>query len=281
MPELPEVAFARSSLERWLGGQELLRVEVKPNRVLRGTPVRSFARLRGRRLDSIERRGKWLFFHFDGDLALLAHLGMTGKFELQLPRDPPVRFSRARFVRGDGAVVHYRDPRQFGRLWLGDIADVAGKTSWSELGPDAYEPEITPAHLARLLATTPRKIKDVLMDQTVIAGLGNIQVTDALYLARIHPARPTMSLTPSEIKRLAQAIHTSLERTIAMNQGDKIVYVEETKRIENPFFIYGKAGAPCPRCRNILQKLVIAQRTSAYCPHCQPLRPVSASRGSG
>jgi len=269
MPELPEVEFARGCLERWLGGQSLLRVEADAGRVIRGTPREAFSRLGGHRVRAIERRGKWLLWRFDSDLGLLAHLGMTGKFELQEAGASDVRWSRARFVRSDGAVVHYRDPRKFGRLVVAPPAKLLSQDPLADLGPDAHEPRLTAKVIHDRIAQKKRPIKDVLMDQTVVAGLGNIQVTDALFRARLHPRARADALTSADTVRLAKAIHTTLQKTLDMNKGDKIVYVEETKRVENPFLIYGKSGSPCPRCGHSLKKMVISGRTTAYCSQCQ------------
>jgi formamidopyrimidine-DNA glycosylase len=287
MPELPEVEFARGCLERWLGGTTLARVEADAGRVIRGTSREAFARLSGRRVRAIERRGKWLLWRFDSDLGLLAHLGMTGKFELQQPDASDVRWSRVRFVLPDGAVVHYRDPRKFGRLVVAPLATLLSKGPLADLGPDAHEPRLTARALGDRIGKSRRPIKDVLMDQTVVAGLGNIQVTDALFLARLHPRSRADALTSADTVQLAKAIHTSLQKTLKMNRGDKITYVDDpgkpptdplgntrrgggkTKRIENPFLVYGKAGSPCPRCRHVLKKMVISGRTTAYCSRCQ------------
>jgi len=274
MPELPEVEFARGCLERWLGGEVIAKAEADPTRVVRGSSRAAFAKLAGRRVTSVERRGKWLLMRFDDELGLLGHLGMTGKFELAKPSEAEPRWSRARLERADGAVVHYRDPRQFGRLVVAPLAELLDQPPIAELGPDAWMAAPTPTELALRLSRRKRPIKDVLMDQTVMAGLGNIQVTEALFLARIHPSRRADRIAAGEIRRLCRAIRTSLARTLAMNSGDKITYVEETKRIENPFRVYGKAGAPCPRCSTTLRKLTIAGRTSAFCPSCQPRKPI-------
>lgn len=269
MPELPEVEFARGCLQRWLGGKTLERVDADAGRVIRGTPREAFSRLAGHRVRAIERRGKWLLCRFDSDMGLLAHLGMTGKLELQPAGAPAIRWSRVRFVRADGAIVHYRDPRQFGRLVVAPIAELLARAPLADLGPDAHEPRLTARALRDRIGKSRRSIKDVLMDQTVVAGLGNIQVTDALFLAGLHPRSRADALASADLARLARAIHTSLQRTLKMNRGDKIVYVEETKRVENPFLVYGKAGSPCPRCGGGLKKMVISGRTTTYCPKCQ------------
>ena len=278
MPELPEVEFARSCLSRWLRGQKLGKVEADPTRVIRGSTPKAFAALSGQRITKIERRGKWLLFHFDSDLGLLAHLGMTGKFELAKKGEPAARWSRVRFTRADGAVVHYRDPRQFGHLRPAPLAKLLAEEPLKSLGPDAKDHPLSTDMLAERLKKSRRKVKEVLMDQTVVAGIGNIQATDALFLARVHPARRADSLDKSEINRIREGIAKSLARTLAMNRGDKITYVEESKRVENPFVIYGKAGDPCPRCRTQLSKMVIGGRTSSFCASCQQRGAVSRAK---
>ncbi len=273
MPELPEVEFARSCLSRWLGGRILVRIEADPTRVIRGTPAKAFAALSRDRVTRVERRGKWLILHFASDRGLLAHLGMTGKFELTRAGAPPSRWSRVRFTRADGAVVHYRDPRQFGHLRVAPLAVLLTTEPLKSLGPDAKDDLLSAAALGARFAKSRRKVKEVLMDQTVMAGLGNIQVTEALFFARVHPARRADSLTGPEIARIRRGIGKSLARTLAMNSGDKITYVEESKRVENPFYVYGKAKAPCPQCGAPLKKMTIGGRTSSFCAECQPRRP--------
>ncbi|HMJ56833.1 MAG TPA: bifunctional DNA-formamidopyrimidine glycosylase/DNA-(apurinic or apyrimidinic site) lyase [Polyangiaceae bacterium] len=280
MPELPEVEFARSCLSRWLRGRTLRQVEADPTRVIRGAPPREFAALAQDRVTKVERRGKWLLWRFESEVGLLAHLGMTGKFEIARPGAPSVRWSRVRFTRSDGAVVHYRDPRQFGHIRLAPLSVLLASEPLKSLGPDAKDHPPSTRELSARLGKSRRKVKEVLMDQTVLAGLGNIQVTEALFMARVHPARRADSLTPAEVNRTRLAIAKSLARTLAMNRGDKITYVEESKRVENPFLVYGKANSPCPRCRVALKKMVIGGRTSAFCPSCQ-LRTVGARQGRG
>ena len=279
MPELPEVEFARSCLSRWLGGRTLRSVEADPTRVIRGASPEAFAALARHRVTRVERRGKWLLWHLAPDLGVLAHLGMTGKFELTRPGRPPVRWSRVRFTRPDGAVVHYRDPRQFGHIRVAPLSVLLASEPLKSLGPDAKDHLPTAHALGARLSKSRRRVKEVLMDQTVLAGLGNIQATEVLFLARVHPARRAASLTPAETSRIREAIAKSIARTLAMNSGDKITYVEESKRIENPFLIYGKAKSPCPKCRALLRKVIIGGRTSAFCPSCQPRSGVRAKRG--
>lgn len=279
MPELPEVEFARTCLERWLGGRVVAHAEEDRTRVTGGMSPAAFASLAGHRVLAVERRGKWLLLRFDGDVGLLAHLGMTGKFELVTSGEAPPRWSRARLARADDGVVHYRDPRLLGRLVVAPLAKILEEDPLASLGPDAWTTPIG-AVLAKRLGRSTRPVKDVLMDQTVVAGLGNIQATEALFLAGIHPARRGKSIGPAETDRLRKAIRASLGRTLKMNRGDKITYVEESKRIKNPFHIYGKAGKPCPRCGTIVRKMTISGRTTAFCLNCQPRRPPRSDASS-
>jgi formamidopyrimidine-DNA glycosylase len=280
MPELPEVEFARSCLARWLRGQKLASVEADATRVVRGTPPKTFATLAKHRVTQVERRGKWLLIHFDSALGVLAHLGMTGKFELARKGGQTVRWSRVRFARSDGSVVHYRDPRQFGHLRVASLSTLLATEPLKSLGPDAKDHLPTARALAARMSKSRRAVKEVLMDQTVLAGIGNIQATEALFLARIHPARKASSLDIKEIGRIRRGIARSLARTLAMNKGDKITYVEESKRVENPFLVYGKAGDPCPACGTRIEKMVIAGRTSSFCPHCQPRTGAKREKGA-
>jgi formamidopyrimidine-DNA glycosylase len=273
MPELPEVEFARRCLSRWMVGRRIVAVHAAPSRALRGTSQAALRELAGRTVRAVERRGKWLLFRLDRGYGIAAHLGMTGKFELVPPGAPPVRWSRAAFALRDGATVHYRDPRMFGEIRVGPFAKLVRELP--ELGPDALG--IDPRRLASLVAGRRRPIKDILMDQSVLAGLGNIYATEALFVAGIHPARKADSLSDREIDDLSRAIDQSLERMLAMNTGDTITYVEE-ERDTNPFLIYGRAGTPCPRCATRLSKRTIAGRTSAYCPKCQPARRKRSAR---
>lgn len=203
---------------------------------------------------------------------------MTGKFELQRPGEPAVRWSRARFVRKDRAIVHFRDPRMFGRLLPGHLDEIVREEGFATLGPDAWREPLSGPALAQRLAGSRRPIKDALLDQTILAGIGNIQATEALFRAGVHPARPAAALTKTEFERIAAGIHWSLARTLAMNKGDKITYVEESGAEENPFLVYGRAGEACPECGRTLDKLVIGGRTSAYCPVCQRLPHPTAGR---
>jgi len=265
MPELPEVEHARGLLARRLARATRERVVAKRSRVLRGRSPADFARaLEGLRIAAVERRGKWLRITTDGDVRLFAHLGMTGKWVARDASAPPERFEKVRLVtlrRRTRAAIVYVDPRMFGAVTLAED-DVP---AWRALGPD---PLVDGVDLTRV-AKVRRSIKEALLDQTRIAGIGNIQATEALWRARIDPRAPAASLSRAQLGALKRSIEASLRFTIAQQgDGDAIAYVEEAGA-PNPFRVYGRAGEPCPRCETRLARIVQGGRGTALCPRCQ------------
>lgn len=272
MPELPEVEFAARALRRWLEGRRVASAQAPPSRIFRGSEREAFLRrLPGTRLTWVERRGKLLLLGFTENVGVLSHLGMTGKW-IRVPKGaPPPSHVRASLELDDGEKVVYRDPRLFGRLAVHPADALLDLPEVRALGPDPLVDGIDPEALHARLARSGRPVKVAIMDQGVIAGIGNIQATEALFRAGLHPARPASSLTLAEVRRLVDAIRASIEDTlVAQGDGDSIVYVEED-RSQDPFRIYGRAGTPCPRCGTPLEKLELGGRTSVFCPRCQPL----------
>lgn len=270
MPELPEVEFAARALRRWMDGHHVVEAKAPPSRIFRGCDPQAFERaLRGAAFEWVERRGKNLLLAFSGGQGLFSHLGMTGKW-VRVPRGeetPP--HVRASLLLENGERVAYVDPRMFGRLALVPTDELFERPEVRGLGPDPLIDGIDPRWLHERLRRTRRAIKVALMDQAVIAGVGNIQATDALFDARIHPARPASSLTLAEVEALVRALDASIARTLEVQgDGDEIIYMEEAGA-PNPFVVYGRAGLPCPRCGTSLEKMDVGGRTSAFCPTCQ------------
>lgn len=268
MPELPEVEYAARCLRLWMKGRRIERVVAADTRVLRPSRPRDLVKLAGRRVLGVERHGKTLLVLFDEGMGLFAHLGMTGKFVLARDGAAAPRHSRASFHVPGVGVVHYNDPRLFGRLVAAPMAELRAMKHIRALGPDALAGGAEPGELGPRLLATRRAVKVVLMDQTILAGLGNIQVTEALWRAKLHPLRASSSLEKAEIRRLSKAILRTLRETLVLEDGPEITYVEEPGA-DNPFQIYGKAGERCPRCRTVIVKKDIGGRTSAFCPKCQ------------
>ena len=270
MPELPEVEIASRQLRGWLSGKRIVAARAAKSRVIRGQAPARFAQLAGHRLQGIERVGKWMLLAFDGGEGLISHLGMTGKWMRRKLREAPPSHLRATLELADGHAVDYQDPRLFGRLVRGETERLRRLPSWLALGPDPLA-GIDVERLHGVLVRTRRSIKEALMDQRTLAGLGNIHVGEALHRAGIDPRRPGTSMTPADTDKLADAIRTSLRYALSEEEsGDEpITYVEEGGR--NPFLVYDRAGARCSTCRRgTIERIVQGGRSSYFCPVCQP-----------
>jgi formamidopyrimidine-DNA glycosylase len=284
MPELPEVEIAARNLRSWGEGRRIERAEIDPRgrRLFRpGTGERLARALSGSRLVRVERRGKHLLLTLStpaGPLGLLSHLGMTGKWVRRESGAEPPSHSRARLHLDDGVVLHYRDPRLFGRLRLVPGARFEAVPEVAALGPDPLEEGVDPGRLEAAFARTRRPVKVVMLDQRLLPGVGNIQASEALFRARIDPRRRAASLSRAEVRRLAAAVETSVRRTLEREAGPEIAYVEEAGS-ENPFRVYAREGERCPRCRRTaIRRIVQAQRSTFFCPSCQGSRSPLRSR---
>ncbi len=273
MPELPEAELTRERLTGWLVGRRLRDIRIPDARTRRGqreADIRDVAV--SSKVSGVRRRGKFLRIELDRSGTLLNHLGMTGRWRRLRTGDPLPPAVRATVVAGDDRLLAFQDPRRFGSLSLMLPADAA---RLARLGPEPLAREFTGGRLAALLETTDRPVKALLMDQDRIAGIGNIQATESLFRAGIHPGRPAASLGPGEAVRLHRAIRATLRRTIREARGREIHYVSEggagRESTRNRFRVYGHAGEPCPACRrHSIRRTVLAGRGSFHCPGCQP-----------
>jgi formamidopyrimidine-DNA glycosylase len=267
VPELPEVEIARENLERWLVGRRIARAEVADARMRGGQSRRRVeGALEGASVRAVSRRGKFLLIDLGSKReAVVAHLGMTGKFLLQACSDAVPRFARASIELGRGERVVYCDPRRLGQFRLLDAAE---ERRIEALGVEPLGPEFTPRRLLELTRPSMKPIKIFLMDQRRVAGVGNIQAAEALFLARIHPERKARSLDESEVSRLVRSLRRSLASEIERSRSDNPAYLHEGSG--NDFRVYGRRGEPCPRCRNPIARFVQGGRSSYYCPRCQP-----------
>jgi len=270
VPELPEVEIASRQLRAWAKGRCIVAARAERSRVIRGQSPQRFARLAGHELRGIERAGKWMLLLFDGDEALLSHLGMTGKWIRRKRDDPAPSHVRASIDLDDGYAIDYRDPRLFGRLIRGKASELRALPQFAALGPDPLG-GIDAERLATVLRKTRRSLKEALMDQRTLAGLGNIQVSESLHRAKLHPERLGTSVDDGEVRRLVAAIQESLEATLHDEDGpEPITYVEEGG--ENVFLVYDRAGQPCTTCRAPIERIVQGGRSTYFCPRCQPAR---------
>jgi formamidopyrimidine-DNA glycosylase len=271
MPELPEVETVRRRLLPHLGGRTLAELEVLDHRLTDPEqPETVAARLQGTRVETLGRRGKYLIAELGDGAALLVHLRMTGNL-LWLPEPPASdpRFLRARALLDDGSYLAYTDARRFGTWRVAED----GAEAWlaGKLGPEPLG-AWTAADLARALAGRKAPVKAALLDQRVVAGVGNIYADEALFAARIHPASPAGRLSRTRIGRLRDSVVEALEAGIRA-QGASIRDFRTPDggygSAQERFLAYGRGGEPCVNCGTALRRTVIAQRGTVYCPRCQ------------
>lgn len=272
MPELPEVETVAADLRQVLVGRRFLSADIVwPRTLAAPDPASCSQRLAGRAVLDVGRRGKYLLIHLDSGETLVVHLRMTGRLAVVPPGDPELASPhlRAAFALADGASLAFNDARKFGRIWLtADVAEVVGK-----LGPEPLGWTFTPEALAEKVGKRRTAIKALLLDQTVVAGVGNIYADEALFLAGIHPTRTGASLTGDEIRRLhatiRQVLAESIEQRGTMLRDYRTPYGDDGAYRER-LRVYGRPGHPCPRCGAPIERIRVAQRSTHFCPRCQP-----------
>ena len=276
MPELPEVEVVRRGLEQFVVGRRIATVEVLHPRAVRrheGGPADFAARLTGRTVDGARRRGKYLWLPV-GDDALLAHLGMSGQL-LIVPSDEPLSpHVRVRFTFADGDPdLRFTDQRTFGHLLV--AADGAQLPPvMAHIAPDPLEPAFDLAAVTARLRARHSGIKRALLDQSLVSGIGNIYADEALWRAKLHWARATDRLRPSQVAGLMAAVTDVF--TEALKDGGTSfdsLYVNvngESGYFERSLNVYGRAGEPCRRCGALIRRDPFMNRSSYSCPVCQP-----------
>lgn len=268
MPELPEVETIRRQLcEAGVEGRTIETLSILwPRTVDPLTPEEFQEQVVGRVIERVSRHGKWLILELDGIENLLIHLRMTGGFYLSQGELEPGKHDRAILQLSDGLNMHFRDPRKFGRWRLAVFP--------KGLGPDALE--LGAKYFFSTMENTSRKIKVLLLDQSFIAGVGNIYADEALFAASIHPERPAKSLTDAEMMALYDAV-TSVLRASVENGGTSLGdgqgnYTDlngESGGFREKAKAYGRAGQPCLTCGEPMSKIVVAQRGTVFCSNCQ------------
>lgn len=277
MPELPEVENTVTDLQNAnIVGRQVFSAYVTWSRSVGGDAAAFCARIRGRTIESISRRGKFVVFHFDKDLVGLLHLRMSGRLSVAPTGNEPGMYDRVSLCLDTDVELRFHDPRKFGRFLLYTRAE-AGQIL-ARLGVEPLDPaEFTVNALRQKLTERRRRIKPLLLDQQVVAGLGNIYADESLWEAGIHPARSAASLRQEEIAALAAAIPAVLGRAVAAG-GTSLGAGHSNYRLpsgrspegQNSLQVYRRAGAACTRCGVSITRTVLAQRATHYCPRCQP-----------
>lgn len=275
MPELPEVEVVRRGLESHLGGRRILDVRVKHPR-----PIRSFApgaaafseMLRGRRVDALRRRGKYLWWVLDSD-ALVAHLGMSGQFRFHDPREPEHRHTRVVFELDDGREARFLDQRMFGGF---EFVPGGAQLPVAHIAPDPFDDDFDEREVAARLLSRHTAVKRALLDQRLVSGIGNIYADEALWRAQVYYGQPGTGLGVRKALALLRSAREVMSEALeAGGTSFDSLYVNvngESGYFARDLSAYGREGLPCYRCGAAIRREPFMNRSSFYCPRCQRRR---------
>lgn len=298
MPELPEVETVARDLQRWVAGARIVEVDVHWERTIRHPqPGERFAaELRGAQIARVGRRAKSVLLTLADGRVMTVALRMTGALIVTPPGVPEDRYARVVFHLADGRELRYRDVRKFGRIGLfaagGMRAPRGGQAPrrrmrevgpgyrvgdvFARHGPEPLSRSFTARRLADRLRGRSARLKSLLLDQSFVAGIGNIYADEALWIARLHPLRAADSLSEPEIRRLHRSIRRVLRQGIANRGASFSDYVGadgEPGANAERLAVYQRTGAPCLRCGRPIARIVVGQRSTHFCAHCQPATP--------
>jgi formamidopyrimidine-DNA glycosylase len=273
VPELPEVETIASDLRPLVVGRTIAAVDLRFPSIVRHPEPEAFARdLPGHEVLALERRGKYMLLRLDSGAVLVVHLGMTGQLLHKLPEDPTRPHTHVVLALDNGTELRYSDPRRFGRLLLGREEELVAARKLPRLGPEPLDPAFTPRELQRRLSGRRAPLKMLLLDQSILAGIGNIYADEACYRAGIRPDRPAGRISRRRVTRLHAALRESLLMGIA-NRGSSVDdYVDifgAKGRQQEELQVYGRGGRPCPSCGAPLTLVRLGGRATVFCRRCQ------------
>lgn len=295
MPELPEVETARRIVERELTGRTVTAVDLRLPKLFRDSEIPEPAALIGHTIIGARRRAKVLTIDFDGDLSLLVHFKLAGQLAVLRPDgtravaghpvpkpegEYPHKATHFDLRFDDGTIAYFSDIRQFGWYRLMPTEHAGSAIGAFKFGPEGTGPDaITDAQLYAALQRRSIPIKQAILDQSVVAGVGNIYADEALFRARIHPQQPANSLSKPLVARLREAIGWALDMGIAQ-EGAKIIH-QRAYPIDDFPAVHGREGEPCIGCGGVVKKITVGGRGTYFCPSCQrPRKPRAATVGS-
>ncbi|WP_416151469.1 DNA-formamidopyrimidine glycosylase [Salipaludibacillus sp. HK11] len=275
MPELPEVETVRTTLSKLIIGEKIERVIVTwPKMIKYPDDVDQFTyALEGQTFRSVSRRGKFLIFYLD-DYALISHLRMEGRYGVSHKEVEEHPHIHVRFRFESAQELRYGDVRKFGTMHLFPIGEELTRLPLSQLGPEPLDNSFRVEELAQRLKRTTRAVKGALLDQTVIVGLGNIYVDEALFKAKIHPEKPANLLKDEEVVKLFDAIIKTLSEAVKLGGSSVKSYVNgqgEMGMFQQQLNVYGRKGQSCHTCGMEIQRTVVSGRGTHTCPSCQPI----------
>lgn len=266
MPELPEVETIRKQLSQEMIGAEIVGIEIRVAKIFVGNPESIYRD----KIVKVSRVGKYLFIHLGSGKGLVIHLKMTGRMVMNAEEYDKFPHTRVALLMGDGRRIYYWDTRMFGYLHVeNDIVAAEGKVK-KKLGPEPWE--MSDTELLRRLQKTGRAVKEAILDQSLLAGVGNIYANDGLWLSGLDPRRKANTLKLSEVKKLRASLCAVMERGLATGGASDNSYVDaygQRGTYQDEFLVYGRTGEPCNRCGTALKRIVVGGRGTWVCESCQ------------
>ncbi|MGH9898927.1 MAG: bifunctional DNA-formamidopyrimidine glycosylase/DNA-(apurinic or apyrimidinic site) lyase [Pyrinomonadaceae bacterium] len=275
MPELPEVELITRALRQLVLGRRIVRTEIRRDKLIAGSTVDLFVRnLQNTEFLSVHRRGKYIILEFNNSFSLLVHLRMTGRFQLLTDDASLPKFAHAIFYLDDERRLVFSDQRHFGMMKLIRRNELCTTKEIVSLAPEPFSSDFTSSYLKSVLSKTKRSLKETLLDQTKVTGLGNIYCAEALFLAGANPLTPACEFSLRRIERLHKTIVQVLYESIAFGSTLNI----DPENIEGGYFggpyegrwrVYDRESEPCYKCSARIRRITQGGRSTYYCPRCQ------------
>ncbi|EEI23484.1 DNA-formamidopyrimidine glycosylase [Lentilactobacillus hilgardii] len=272
MPELPEVETVRRGLTELVAGSQIRTVDVLYPKMINLPPEDFTNALKNQIIKKIDRRGKYLFIRINNGLTIVSHLRMEGKYDVEPEGTPLSKHTHIVFHLTDGRQLRYNDTRKFGRMNLVDTGHELTVAGLKTIGPEPTERDLTLDYMRKIFGKSKKLVKPFLLDQSNIAGLGNIYADEVLWLSKINPKQPVNTLSVVELKLLRKSIIDEIKRAIDGHGTTVHSYSNaygEAGNFQNHLNVYGRQGEPCLRCGTPIEKIKLAQRGTHFCPNCQ------------
>lgn len=275
MPELPEVETVRRGVSEQVLNVPIKRIDVRYSKTINGNVDEFKNILTGQKIIKIDRRGKYLLFRFSNNYTMISHLRMEGKYLVESHTEPIEKHSHVIFELADGRDLRYNDTRKFGRMQVVKTDDETLLPGIKKLGPEPLSADFTVDDFYQRLQKKKKMIKPALLDQTVVAGLGNIYVDEVLWMSKIHPQTPANHLTKTEVRELHDNIIKELKLSIEA-QGTTVFTFKtafnHAGEFQKQLHVYRKTGEPCERCQTPIERIVVGQRGTHICPKEQKVK---------
>jgi formamidopyrimidine-DNA glycosylase len=272
MPELPEVETVCRTLDSLIRGEKIVGVDIRESRLRYPVSADFSSRLRDRSIRAVERRGKYILTRLDGDTVWISHLGMSGRMIVCDRRRVREKHDHLIVLLADGREIRYHDPRRFGFFMVARGADLSSVSYLARLGPDPFDRTFGGSYLRAVALRSRRRIRDLLLDQEIVAGLGNIYVNEILFRAGIRPTRRAWRIASREIAGISAATRAVLRAAIRWRGTSIADYRDGEDRVgefQHRLKVYDKSGRPCPSCGRPIKRVVLSGRSAFYCPSCQ------------